>query len=136
MYIFSDDDFLHGTYVFFVNIHVQILGVLLATIWSSGSQQPNATLPMGANTMNEGHLGGGRECAVIKNAPPAGDMGLNKRVVSPPEWFSTWAARSDEAGSVFELDLEAQDPVKSPEPIGASDEGVGQETVTLASPTC
>ncbi|KAI0324277.1 hypothetical protein GY45DRAFT_1216088, partial [Cubamyces sp. BRFM 1775] len=38
VYIFRDNSFLHGTYVFIANIHVQIIGVLLATIWSTGSQ--------------------------------------------------------------------------------------------------
>ncbi|KAI0323312.1 hypothetical protein GY45DRAFT_1264816 [Cubamyces sp. BRFM 1775] len=39
VYIFRDSNFLHGTYVFFINIYVQIIGVLLATIWSTGTRQ-------------------------------------------------------------------------------------------------
>ncbi|KAI0655741.1 hypothetical protein C8Q70DRAFT_887464, partial [Cubamyces menziesii] len=38
VYIFRDSSFLHGTYVYFVNIHVQIIGVLLTTIWSTAQQ--------------------------------------------------------------------------------------------------
>lgn len=38
IYVFRDPEFLHGTYIFFVNNYVQIIGVLLATVWSSGTQ--------------------------------------------------------------------------------------------------
>ncbi|KAI0669089.1 hypothetical protein C8Q78DRAFT_958983, partial [Trametes maxima] len=38
IFVFRDSSFLHGTYVFLVNTYVQILGVLLATIWSTGTQ--------------------------------------------------------------------------------------------------
>ncbi|KAI0324812.1 hypothetical protein GY45DRAFT_1375242 [Cubamyces sp. BRFM 1775] len=35
VYIFHDNSFVHCTYVLFVNVHVQIIGVLLATMWST-----------------------------------------------------------------------------------------------------
>ncbi len=38
IYVFRDLEFLHGTYIFLVNNYVQIIGVLLATVWSSGTQ--------------------------------------------------------------------------------------------------
>ncbi|OJT12738.1 hypothetical protein TRAPUB_10715 [Trametes pubescens] len=38
IYVFRDPEFLHGTYIFLVNNYVQIVGVLLATVWSSGTQ--------------------------------------------------------------------------------------------------
>ncbi|KAL1937372.1 hypothetical protein VTO73DRAFT_13778 [Trametes versicolor] len=43
IYVFRDPDFLHGTYIFLVNNYVQIIGVLLATIWSSGTQWSQQT---------------------------------------------------------------------------------------------
>ncbi|KAI0655755.1 hypothetical protein C8Q70DRAFT_413386 [Cubamyces menziesii] len=33
VYVFHDNNFLHGAYVYIVNIHLQIIGVLFATIW-------------------------------------------------------------------------------------------------------
>ncbi|KAI0820495.1 hypothetical protein BC628DRAFT_1330172 [Trametes gibbosa] len=39
IFIFRDVEFLHGTYIFIVNNYVQIIGVLLATIWSTGTQR-------------------------------------------------------------------------------------------------
>ncbi|KAI0655753.1 hypothetical protein C8Q70DRAFT_923107 [Cubamyces menziesii] len=42
VYIFRDSNFLHGTYVFFINIYVQIIGVLLATIWGTSTRQTKA----------------------------------------------------------------------------------------------
>ncbi|KAI0351191.1 hypothetical protein OH77DRAFT_1429988 [Trametes cingulata] len=38
IFSFRDSSFLHGTYIFLVNNFVQIIGVLLATIWSTGTQ--------------------------------------------------------------------------------------------------
>ncbi|KAI0776549.1 hypothetical protein BD413DRAFT_602137 [Trametes elegans] len=38
IFTFHDSSFLHGTYIFIVNNYVQIIGVLLATVWSTGTQ--------------------------------------------------------------------------------------------------
>ncbi|CDO76591.1 hypothetical protein BN946_scf184868.g5 [Trametes cinnabarina] len=35
---FRDPSFIHGSYIFIVNNYVQIIGVLLATIWATGTQ--------------------------------------------------------------------------------------------------
>ncbi|KAI0324278.1 hypothetical protein GY45DRAFT_1375691 [Cubamyces sp. BRFM 1775] len=44
VYVFHDNNFLHGAYVYIVNIHLQLIGVLLATIWSTGAPQaPGST---------------------------------------------------------------------------------------------
>ena len=41
--IFHDESFVHGTYVLLVNIYVEIVSVLLATLWCSSSLWENAT---------------------------------------------------------------------------------------------
>ncbi|KAL7278442.1 hypothetical protein ACG7TL_007439 [Trametes sanguinea] len=38
IFVFRDPSFLHGSYIFIVNNYVQIIGVLLATIWATGTQ--------------------------------------------------------------------------------------------------
>ncbi|KAI0365827.1 hypothetical protein BV20DRAFT_953407 [Pilatotrama ljubarskyi] len=43
IFTFRDSSFLHGTYIFLVNTYVQIIGVLLATIWSTGTQWSEVT---------------------------------------------------------------------------------------------
>ncbi|KAH9900670.1 hypothetical protein C8Q73DRAFT_662259 [Cubamyces lactineus] len=50
VYIFRDSSFLHGTYVFFINIYVQIIGVLLATIWSTRTRKSATAVANEANT--------------------------------------------------------------------------------------
>ena len=37
VFIFRDPDFLKGTYIYLTNSFVEIIGVLLATVWTSGS---------------------------------------------------------------------------------------------------
>ena len=37
VFIFRDPDFMHGTYVLYCNTYLEIIGVLLATIWVSGT---------------------------------------------------------------------------------------------------
>ncbi|RDX57202.1 hypothetical protein OH76DRAFT_1476640 [Lentinus brumalis] len=39
IYVFRDTNFFHGTIVFNVNTYVQIIGVLLATIWCTGTHK-------------------------------------------------------------------------------------------------
>lgn len=38
IFVFRDPSFLDGSYVFMVNTYVQIIGVLLATMWSTGTR--------------------------------------------------------------------------------------------------
>ena len=38
IFIFRDRNFVHGTYITMVNNYVEIIGVLLATLWCSGTK--------------------------------------------------------------------------------------------------
>ncbi|KAI0324822.1 hypothetical protein GY45DRAFT_1331127 [Cubamyces sp. BRFM 1775] len=90
-YIFRDKNFFHGTYVYFVNVHVQIIGALLATIWSAGMQRPS-TFPVNSDNVASRRR---REVVVIDGLQPAGNAGLQRATVSPSEWLQTWTAASD-----------------------------------------
>ena len=122
VYIFRDSSFLHGTYVYFVNIHVQIIGVLLATIWSTAQQQSSTPLVLctvgpGPNLKSDRERGG----IVAKGQETASSVGLQRAVKSSSEWLSMWTATSDITESIAELDLEGQYPVKHPELVEAMD---------------
>ena len=49
IFIFRDRNFIDGTYILMVNNYVEIIGVLLATLWCSGvrSDTPNHSLEAG-----------------------------------------------------------------------------------------
>ncbi|KAI0324823.1 hypothetical protein GY45DRAFT_1375250 [Cubamyces sp. BRFM 1775] len=136
VFVFRDDDFLHGTYVFFVNVHVQILGVLLATIWSTGSQRSEPStmlLPVGVDTDND-NSGRGCERTMTSESRLTGGVGLRKAIVSSTEWLSTWTVESDGIRPVATLDLEGQKRAKDPELIGATG-GHDSRKITLRFPT-
>ncbi|KAF9049304.1 hypothetical protein BDZ89DRAFT_1108257 [Hymenopellis radicata] len=42
IFAFRDSSFLHGSYILITNIYIEIIGVLLATVWASGSKWSEA----------------------------------------------------------------------------------------------
>lgn len=55
IFIFRDRNFIDGTYILMVNNYVEIIGVLLATLWYSGTswQGSHATSEIGAGRVRE-----------------------------------------------------------------------------------
>lgn len=66
--IFRDNSFVHGTYVLLVNIYVEIISVLLATLWCSSSHWQAASFPVRETplTLENGNVDGLGE---VKFAP-------------------------------------------------------------------
>ncbi|KAI0365824.1 hypothetical protein BV20DRAFT_1056099 [Pilatotrama ljubarskyi] len=52
--VFRDRDFIHGTLVFLVNTYVVVIGVLLATVWSTSGMKPSE---VELRRPNNGHTG-------------------------------------------------------------------------------
>ncbi|KAH9900667.1 hypothetical protein C8Q73DRAFT_637606 [Cubamyces lactineus] len=98
VYIFRDSNFLHGTYVFFVNVNVQIIGVLVATIWSTGAQQGSMTTE-GCSDDNSFKHGRERSGTLVSNLQFAGNASLGG-AVGPPLVHLT--GEGDELCSVTE----------------------------------
>ncbi|KAI0705616.1 hypothetical protein C8Q76DRAFT_630340 [Earliella scabrosa] len=70
VFIFRDPNFVHGTYVLYCNTYLEIIGVLLATIWVSGTNSGSTRLT------NAGH-------PPMPVALPSGDM-LSTPEFAPP----------------------------------------------------
>ena len=45
VFVFCDRDWFHGSYVFIVNTHIQIVGVIMATIWCTGMRWSDSGRP-------------------------------------------------------------------------------------------
>ncbi|KAI0324813.1 hypothetical protein GY45DRAFT_1262112 [Cubamyces sp. BRFM 1775] len=114
VYIFTDSNFLHGTYVFFVNVNVQILGVLLATIWSSGMQQSSSmNIGIEGDTSDKSFVHGRERSGTLVsngNMPQFASNASLRGAVGPPSsrHLHLTADSRDELSSVVEVDAGRQ----------------------------
>ncbi|KAI0655750.1 hypothetical protein C8Q70DRAFT_923124 [Cubamyces menziesii] len=105
VYIFHDSNFLHGTYVFFVNVNMQIIGVLMATIWSSGTQQ-SSSMAIEAESDNSSFVHGrARSGTLASHMQFASNASLQGAVGTPSLHLTE---EGEEISTVIEMDAGRQ----------------------------